>query len=217
MQNPVYFVSGILILSALTACSTPTEKSSKPSNSTPASVEPTPSSSTTSKSRLITKNVTDEWTQKPIPVKLFAQEGIPLTTYYPENDFIVESGSSDEGTGIWFFSKLEGKKYEDAYVHIFLPNNPSTVEAMKKSVTRERGLMETNQWQVKHQTQAVSLNWAKERIDFEQIKGNQAMMGTVYIGESQGKAFRVTEYFPADYGDGFAPRASILLKELQLQ
>jgi hypothetical protein len=214
MQNMAYFVSGILLLSALTACSTPTEKSS---NSTPASVEPTPSSSTISQSRPITKNVTDEWTQKPIPVKLFAQEGIPLTTYYPENDFIVESASADEGTGIWFFSKLEGKKYEDAYIHIFLPNNPSTVEAMKKSVTGERGLMKTKQWQVKHQTQNVSLNWAKERIDFEQIKGSKAMMGTVYIGESQGKVFRVTEYFPADYGDGFAPRASIVLKELQLQ
>jgi len=42
-------------------------------------------------------------------------------------------------------------------------------------------------------------------------------MGTVYIGESQGKAFRVTEHFPADFGDGFAPRASLILKHLQLR
>jgi hypothetical protein len=88
---------------------------------------------------------------------------------------------------------------------------------MRRDVLGKRGLMETNKWTVKRRSQNVPYPWAKERIDFEQNQGNKSIMGTVYMGEHKGKAFRVTEHFPADYGDGFAPRASIILKELQLK
>jgi hypothetical protein len=225
MRNLVYLVSGILLVSTSTACvsqsarqldvvSNPTTPATNAVDST---ANQTSNPSTKPKSRPSKKTVTDEWTQKQIPVKLFGAEGLPFTTYFPESDFIVESAAADEGMGVWFYSKVGGKKKESAYVHFFFPAKPTTLEGMRRAVTGKRGLMETNKWTVKSRTQDVPYRWARERIDFEQPKGNTSIMGTVYIGEYKGKAFQVTEHFPADYGDGFAPRASIILKELQVK
>ena len=206
MRTLVYLVSAILGMSTATACVPQ-----------PAPL-PAPMPSTQSKSsRPSKKTVTDPWTQTPIPVTLFGADAFPFTTYFPERDFIVDSGSSDEGSGFWFYSKVGGKKYESAYVHLFFPAKPTTLEGMRREVLGKRGLMETNKWIVKRRSQTVPYRWAKERIDFEQNQGNKTIMGTVYIGEHKGKAFRVTEHFPADYGDGFAPRASIILNELQMK
>ncbi len=215
MQNLLYLLSGILVLSTSTGCASPTEQEGYRSTNTNLSTVTFIDSSTALKSRPNKKTVTDEWTQRQIPVKLFNQNGFPFTTYFPENDFIVESAASDEGMGVWFYSKASGKKYESAYVHFFFPAKSPNLEGMRRSIVGKRGLMETNKWTVKRRTQNVPYRWAKERIDFEQKQGNKSIMGTVYIGEYKGKAFRVTEHFPADYGDGFAPRASIILRELQ--
>ena len=218
MQSLVYLISVILVLSTLIACvpqTTNTDHSTAEAvDSTP---DQTPDPTPNTQSRPATKTVTDDWTQQQIPVKLYDQEGIPFTTYFSEPDFIVEQASSGEGTGVWFYSKLDGKKYEPAYVHIFFPSNPLTVEEMKEAVSGERGLMKTNQWTVIRHNEEVAYSWAKERIDFEKRAQPQNRIGTVYIGEYNGKAFRITEHFPADYGDGFSPRASIILKELQLR
>ncbi|MEW6492054.1 MAG: hypothetical protein AB1589_05830 [Cyanobacteriota bacterium] len=204
MRKLVYLFIGILVLSTTTACAPP--------------LEPQPLPTEQPESRPSQKTVTDEWTQKQIPVKLFSLQGFPFTTYFPESDFIVDSGASDEGLGVWFYSQVGGKKNELAYVHFFFPAKPTTLEAMKKEVTGKRGLMETNKWTVKGRSQDIPYRWAKERIDFERpLNAQNNIMGTVYIGEHNGKAFRVTEHFTADYGDGFAPRSSILLKELQLK
>lgn len=222
MRNLVYLISCTLILTTSTACVSQTAQTQ---NAATIADSPTLTSINTStqkpslqsKSRPNKKTVTDEWTQRQIPVKLFSMEGFPFTTYFPDNDFIVESGASDEGMGVWFYSKASGKKYEPAYVHVFFPAKPPNLEGMRRSVLGNRGLMKTNRWTVKRRSQNVPYPWAKERIDFEQRRGNTSFMGTVYIGEYKGKAFRVTEHFPADYGDGFAPRASIILKELQVK
>lgn len=217
MRNLLCLLSGILVLSTSTACASQTEPpGNRATNFNPSTVTSI-DSSTTSKSRPNKKTVTDEWTQRQIPVKLFNQNGFPFTTYFPENDFIVESAAADEGMGVWFYSKASGKKYQSAYLHFFFPAKSQNLEGMRRSVVGRRGLMETNKWTVKRRTQTVPYAWAKERIDFEQRQGNKTIMGTVYIGEYKGKAFRVTEHFPADYGDGFAPRASIILKELQVK
>jgi hypothetical protein len=225
MRNLVYLISGLLLVSTSTACVSQSARQSDvvrnpttlASNAVDSTANQTSNPSPKPKSRPSKKTVTDEWTQKQIPVKLFDAKGFPFTTYFPESDFIVESASAGEGTGVWFYSKASGKKYQSAYVHVFFPAKPTTLESMRRAVTGKRGLMETNKWTVKSRTQDVPYRWARERIDFEQPQGNTSIMGTVYIGEYKGKAFRVTEHFPADYGDGFAPRASIILKELQLK
>jgi len=113
---------------------------------------------------------------------------------------------------------VEGAKEELAYGHLFMPGKPSTVEAISRAVMGTWGLVQSNHWQVKRRSQEVAYPWARERIDFEKpLNAQQNIMGTVYIGEYQGKAFRVTEHFPADSGDGFALRASLILKHLQLR
>jgi hypothetical protein len=218
-RNLIYLASGILVLSSFTACAAQAERRGDiDTKSTNSITTQTPTPNSALKSRPNKKTVTDEWTQRPLPVTLFgARGGFPFTTYYPESDFVVESGASDEGMGVWFYSKASGKKYESAYVHFFFPAKPPSIEGMRRSVIGKRGLMETNKWTVQRRSQNVPYRWAKERIDFVQTKGNQSIMGTVYIGEYKGKAFRVTEHFPADYGDGFAPRSSIVLRELQFK
>lgn len=211
MKGIVSSVSCVVLLNLAIACApTPT------GNDATSQISPSPRISETT-AQPPTKTVTDPWTQKPIPVNLYNQAGIPFTTYVPANEFVVDSSSADEGTGVWFYSQLPGgKKQEQAYVHVFFPTQLRTIDQMRQTLTGEKGLLKSNGWQVDQRTTQTAWTWAKERIDFQGKGSDQPVMGTVYLGEQHGKVFRVTVHYPADYGDGFAPRAQMIVENLQV-
>ena len=43
------------------------------------------------------------------------------------------------------------------------------------------------------------------------------LMGVVLLGEAFGKAVRVTEAFPGEYGDGFTPLVNVILDNLEFR
>ncbi|NEQ26537.1 MAG: hypothetical protein F6K28_47415, partial [Microcoleus sp. SIO2G3] len=77
-------------------------------------------------------------------------------------------------------------------------------------------LVASNRWQVVNPSEEVPYSWAKERIVFREGMTSENIMGDVYIGESNGKAFYVITHYPAEYAEGFGPRADLILKNLQV-
>ena len=59
----------------------------------------------------------------------------------------------------------------------------------------------------------VPYRWAKEKIVFSKGKN---IVGNVYIGQQNDKVFYVISQFPGEYGDGFSPRADLILQNLQV-
>ncbi len=137
-------------------------------------------------------------------------------TYFPANDFVPESASSGEGTGIRFYYNVGGNQNEDVYVSVSFLNWINNLKQLEKFVTGKGGLIQSNQWKVVNRTEDVPYSWAKEKIVFEQRQGGENISGEIYLGEAEGKVFYVITHYPAEYADGFAPRANFILKNLQV-
>ncbi|PPS46074.1 hypothetical protein B1A85_00655 [Chroococcidiopsis sp. TS-821] len=138
-----------------------------------------------------------------------------LTTYFPNQDFIPESVSSGEGTAIRFDSNFGGTKNETAYVQFFFPGYANTLNQLKQSwIEGENGLLASNGWRIIEVLPEATYPWAREEIVFQQPEKN--ITGSVYLGELAGNAFYVVTHYPVEYGDGFVPRANIILQNANI-
>lgn len=227
----------IFVLSTTAACASRSGEAinSGASNdslqNSPAS-QPTPASQATTKTNQSAQTTdTKKESQKPVTkidtisiegektkvtLKLFDRANEIFTTYFPDKDFVAESGGSGEGTGARFYYNVGGHQNKDVYVAMFFPAKATTLERMRQLVGQEHGMFPTNRWQVVNRTKEVPYSWAKEKIVYRQHTGSQNLGGEVYIGEANGKAFYVITHYPAEYGDGFSPRADLILKNLQV-
>lgn len=150
-------------------------------------------------------------------LELFDKQPLPFTTYVPAKDFQNEVDSSDQGTVAQFFFSPTGQKDEAAYVQIFLPARYTSIEDMRELLLSDRGLLATNSWQLVDRTDIVSYPWAREKLIYQQQLEQQNFVGSIYIGEYRGRAFYALTHYPAEYVDGFEPRSTIMLENLQFR
>ena len=150
-----------------------------------------------------------------VTLKLYDKASGVFTTYYPEKDFIAQSRNLGEGTGTQFIYNVGGRPNQNVFVALFFPTKATTLEQLKQ-VAQQRGLIQANQWQVVTQTPEVPYSWAKEKLVYKKRGSSQNLGGEVYVGEANGKAFYAVTHYPAEYGDGFGPRANLILKNLQV-
>jgi hypothetical protein len=146
-----------------------------------------------------------------ITLKLYQNPS--FSTYFPSDDFLVKSSSSGEGQGVEFIANFGNKKNENAYVHFAFLNNFQKYSQVSKFVNSKNGLISGNKWRVVSRTKNTFYPWVKEKIVFSQGKN---IVGSIYIGEQKGKAFYVITQFPAEYADGFTPRADLILRNLEV-
>ncbi len=221
-------LAAIFVFSTIAACASRSDNAvntgadsngSTPQASATENNQSTQTIETTQSQRHSTKTdtISVEGEKTEVTLKRYDQASHVFTTYFPENDFVAESSGSGEGTGTRFYFNAGGQQNKDVYVALFFPAQATSLEQIKQLVTQEPGLLESNQWKVVNQTEEVPYAWAKERIVFEEQRpSSQNIQGEVYIGESNGKAFYVITHYPAEYAEGFGPRADLLLKNLQL-
>jgi hypothetical protein len=152
-----------------------------------------------------------EGQQSPITLKLY-QNPI-FYTYFASEDFVVEPLSSGEGEGVRFFVNYAGEKNEDAYAHIAFLNDFQKYAEVIEFINSKNGLLATNKWRVVSRTNETPYPWAKEKIVFSAEKN---IVGSIYIGEENGKAFYVITHLPAEYVYGFLPNVSLILSNLQV-
>jgi hypothetical protein len=150
-------------------------------------------------------------------LSLFDQQPLPFTTYVPTKDFQNEVDSSNQGTVAQFFFSPAGQKDETAYVQIFLPARYTSIEDMRELLLSDQGLLAANDWQLIDRTEIVSYPWAREKLIYRQQIKEQSFVGSIYIGDYQGRAFYALTHYPAEYVDGFEPRSTVMLENLQFR
>ena len=246
LSKSLSLLGAIFVLSTVAACTSDTSKntinpgsgSNSINNSAAAPNGTTTSTSSTSESQTATQtnqsartaqNTTNS--QKPstktdtlsiegektqVTLKLYDKASGVFTTYYPDKDFIAQSRTLGEGTGTQFIYNVGERQNQNVFVALFFPTKATTLEQLKQ-VAQQRGLIQANQWQVVTRTTQVPYSWAKEKIVYKKRGSSQNVIGEVYVGETKGKAFYVVTHYPAEYGDGFAPRADLILKNLQVK
>jgi hypothetical protein len=165
--------------------------------------------------RTTTLSVEGERTQ--VALRLLDEAALPFTTYVPEGDFIEEVAASDEGVGVRFYFSPTGEPDEAAYVHLFFPYNAPDSTTLREELLGEQGLLATNGWRVLDRATAGIYPWAKERITYEQTTPEDIFTGSVFVGEHAGAAFLALTHYPVEYGDGFEPRAAIILENMEFR
>jgi hypothetical protein len=148
-----------------------------------------------------------------VSLKLYEEYKNLFTTYFPDKDFLTEGVSSGEGTGVRFIANFGGVKNNNAYVGISFLNSVKNLGQLRRFVNSKSGLIASNKWRVVSRIQNTSYSWAKEKIVFRQ---GRDLTGTLYLGQQNGKVFYVITLYPIEYGDGFAPRADLILRNLQV-
>lgn len=147
-----------------------------------------------------------------ISLQLYQDKNL-FSTYFPSEDFLVETKNSDTEKTVKFIANFGGYKNENAYLQLALSNNLKTLAEVKKFINSKNGLIASNQWRVVTRSSNVSYPWAKEKITFSKGKD---IIGDIYIGEENGKVFYVITHLPLEYGDGFLARTDLILSNLQI-
>ncbi|WP_416674441.1 hypothetical protein [Egbenema bharatensis] len=166
--------------------------------------------------KIVTVNLEGQATQ--MELQLFQQDALPFTTYYPVSGFTPEVAQSEshQSTIAQFYFSPTGTKDDEAYVKVFFPHRSVSLEAIQDLVLGEQGLLVNNQWELVDRTNIVSYPWATEKLIYQHRDQNSEMsVGSIYIGQEGDYTFYVVTHYPIEYGDGFEPRSSIVLENLQ--
>ncbi|MDZ7959472.1 MAG: hypothetical protein RMY34_16575 [Aulosira sp. DedQUE10] len=208
-------MTGAILLVTTLGCATPVHNQFESGNSVipaPTTIQ-TSYNSKTNRPATKTATISVEGEKTPITLRLYDQYSNLFTTYFPEKEFIVEGGSSGEGTGVRFIANFGGTKNENAYIHVAFLENLKNLQQLKSFVNSKNGLIASNGWRVVERSQKVSYSWAKEKIVFSKGKN---IVGAVYLCQQNGKVFYVISQFPVEYGDGFPARANLILQNLEV-
>ncbi|OUL33743.1 hypothetical protein BV375_06805 [Nostoc sp. 106C] len=207
-------MTGAILLATSLGCAAPLPNQLSSGNiTTTATAFQTSYNSTSNRPTTKTATISVEGEKTSITLRLYDQYSNLFTTYFPDKEFLAQGSSSGEGTGVRFIANFGGSKNENAYVHIAFLNNLKTLQQLKSFVNAKNGLIASNRWRVVDRTQKVPYAWAREKIVFSKGKN---IVGNVYLGQENGKVFYVITNYPVEYGDGFAPRADLILQNLQV-
>lgn len=159
-----------------------------------------------------------EGTQETIQLTPYSEPNYGVATFIPEHDFIAEPSASGEGMSVKFISNFGGQKNPKANINVFFPAGNPGLDQLRDMTIGPRGLLAMNKWRLLKSDKKTKLpySWAQEYYTFQHKDGNNYSSGSVIIGESQGRAMQVIITYPSEYGDGFLPRAGILLKHVQI-
>jgi hypothetical protein len=224
LQNLGYTLTGVL-LAAVVACAPPqtqtppanqdTQPESEASDTGKASPEAQNYSAESSAPETKTAQLSVEGETTEIELQRFVSESSPFITYFPAEDFTPESATGKEGGDRFYFSPT-GTPDQKAYIQVVFPENASNVEEVQELVSGGKGLLATNNWEEVSQSTSTTYPWAVEEIVYEQNTETETYTGVVYIGEQNDKAFYVVTHAPVEYGDGFNPRANLILENLEV-
>ncbi|MBC5796270.1 hypothetical protein H5968_14210 [Sphaerospermopsis sp. LEGE 00249] len=212
--NLIKVVAATILLNGITACTTPTQNQISADNSRITENKPIVDSNKSAQNRPNNKTATIsvEGEKTNISLKLYQEKNI-FSTYFPQEDFLVQNKDINKVREVKFTANFGGVKNENAYVKFVFPDDLKALEEVKNFINSKDGIIASNKWQIVNRSSTVTYPWAKAKITFSQ---GQEIFGNIYIGEEKGKVFYAITHYPAEYGDGFEPRADLILSNLEI-
>ncbi|HEY9645800.1 MAG TPA: hypothetical protein V6C88_05490 [Chroococcidiopsis sp.] len=208
-------ITAICTLPMPSAIATPTS----PSSTVVKAGWPASTTATDKRSRTATLSATlnVEGEETPVQLNLFDRPELPFTTYLLPREFTAQVGRVDELTGARFYWTYEGEVDQSSYVQFAFPASPTPVSVMEDLILSDGGLVEVNGWNIISE-EPSPYPWAQEAIIYEETTDEGVFMGAIYIGTYQaGKSFYVLTHYPIEYGDGFEPRADLILRNVEMR
>ena len=195
----------LLACAALVGCADPDAPQPAPEPG-PASRAPTegspPVAAPDARPETDTATVSIEGMEESIDVRRVTIEDAPLpfSTYVPAG-WSDETTGSGEGTAVRFAT---GEPDRQGAVTVFVPSpaNRDRIDELARAAAESGG--------VARPLEPVE-PWVRSGYTF----AGDAETGQVRVGEHAGVPFYVAERYPYELGDGFAPRAALVLERLR--
>jgi hypothetical protein len=134
---------------------------------------------------------------------------IPFSTYVPD-DFVPEETASGEGDAVAFVARFGGYRNAEAAVRLIVAPpgmGREDMVAMLRTLTAGMGAGLSA-------TDDRLFDWSELEFRIEPRPGRmEGIGGIAAVGERHGRSFVLIAHHPPEYGDGFAPRAGIILDE----
>ena len=144
------------------------------------------------------ESISIEGMEERIDLRLVTVDDVPLpfSTYVPA-DWSDETANSGEGAAVRF-------AMGEGVVTVFMPSEPNRdgIGEIARAVAESNG-------------DARPLEPAQAWVRSGYTFGGNGQTGSVRVGEHAGLPFYVVEQYPYEMGDGFAPRAALVLNRLR--
>lgn len=165
----------------------------------------------------VTESIRSEGMAEPVELQLFrAPEEFPLpfSTYVPSD---MDPTADASGRTAHFTAEFGGIRSEDAFLHLYVfPEGTPAQEALAvmKGYKTSRGVPVSQGLEpIADELPRPDLQWATEAAyRFLYESGNTWYTGTIGVGEWNDRYYMIVRHYPQEYGDGFAPRAALLLE-----
>jgi hypothetical protein len=152
---------------------------------------------------------------EPIALRLFrSPDGFPLpfTAYVPTD---MEAEAESDGT-VRVTARFGGTPSPDAFVHLMVhPEGTDRQVALgtARAYKTGRGVPVSQGLEpIAERPRPPGLEWALEAYRFRYQSGGRWFVGTLGVGQRAGRFFQLVRHYPAEYAEGFAPRADLLVE-----
>jgi hypothetical protein len=200
--NGIFFA---LLAGALGACSGDRGRQAPPAPPADTVSEiPAQATGPTSRPETLQDTLTIEGTPQPATLRLYrTPPGFPLpfSTYAPA-DLAPEAASSVEGGTVRFVASFGGRRTDSAYVAVMVHPVEVNEEAARRALSAATG-------------GGGPAAPGQQRYPWalaEYSGGADAAVSRGILGRHEGQFFQVLIRYPAELGDGFAPRADLVLE-----
>jgi hypothetical protein len=151
---------------------------------------------------------------EPIALRLYrAPDGFPLrfAAYVPG-----DLEAREEESAIRFTAHLGGRTEPDAFLHVFVfppGTDRRAAVASARGYKTGRGIAVGQGLEpIADDLKPPNLQWAVRAFRFRYQSGGRWFGGVLGVGEHDGRFYQIVRHRPVEYGDGFAPRADLVLE-----
>jgi hypothetical protein len=134
---------------------------------------------------------------------------LPFSTYVPE-EMITEAGSTGEGDGVHFVANFGGHRNDAAAVRLVVAPDGAAEEDVVRMLRNMATRLGTELSEEPERRFSWSLREFRNVAPAAQLAAAEGLMA---IGRRDGRIFVLALHHPAEYGDGFGPRAGVILDE----
>jgi hypothetical protein len=173
--------------------------------------------------RVTTINLNGKITE--VQLELINVESLPAILYVPAGKLQEKTVAADgtittqlqflsEGDRPLDDSSSASNVSSDSYLEVKFLDSGSTLDDVRHLVLGESGLFAQHQWHMMDRTEVVSYSWATERIDYQQGQGDNAIVGSLWIGQSGDRSFYVMTRYPVSEANILKPEIALILENM---
>lgn len=148
-----------------------------------------------------------EGTPQTVILNLVEGDPLPFYTYSPP-DMVVSRANSPEGSELRFTARFGGQQRDDVYLSFFF--YPAGMTADQAVLRAQNGITRPG-WETKDSEKRYA--WSMREWTIRDKTRTPARVGHLAVGQHKEQVFHVMTYLPPEFGDGFGPRARVILDE----